>query len=255
MELALPVDGGHLWADDTEGNGPALVLLHPGWGDSSIWLPMLASLSPRYRVIRYDMRGFGRSPAPMAPFAQLGDLIAVLDQRGVTDVTLVAHSGGGGTALGLALAQPGRVRRLLVLAPGVQDYPWPLEDPYFTEFGKLFTAGDRDGLAALGLRTWAAAGADPAAQAQVRGAVDAFFRVGDHERPDPPAYARLGELRVPAVMVLGDLDYPVVIRCAHDIAARIPDCQQIAAPGADHLLPLRIPGQLAELIDRLEPQS
>ena len=148
-----------------------------------------------------------------------------------------------------------RVRRLLLLAPGVQDYPWPLEDPYFTEFGKLFTAGDRDGLAALGLRTWAAAGADPAARAQVRGAVGTFFRAGDDERPDPPAYARLGELQMPAVMMIGDLDYPVVIRCAQEIAARIPGCQQIAVPGADHLLPLRIPGQLAGLIDRLEPRS
>ena len=186
MELALPVDGGQVWADDTGGSGPALMLLHPGWGDSSIWEPMLESLAPRYRVIRYDTRGFGRSPAPVAPFTQLGDLIAVLDQRGVTDVTLVAHSGGGGTALGLALAQPARVRRLLLLAPGVQDYPWPLEDPYFTEFGKLFTAGDRDGLAALGLRTWAAAGADPAARAQVRGAVGTFFRPATMSGPTRP---------------------------------------------------------------------
>ena len=56
-------------------------------------------------------------------------------------------------------------------------------------------------------------------------------------------------------MMIGDLDYPVVIRCAQEIAARIPGCQQIAVPGADHLLPLRIPGQLAGLIDRLEPRS
>ena len=40
----MPVDGGHLWADDTGGDGPVLVLLHPGWGDSSIWLPVLESL-------------------------------------------------------------------------------------------------------------------------------------------------------------------------------------------------------------------
>lgn len=248
----MPVDGGHLWVDDSGGGGPALALLHPGWGDSSIWLPMLESLAPRYRVIRYDTRGFGRSPAPVAPFAQLGDLIAVLDHCGVTDVTVVGHSGGGGTAIGLALAYPGRVRRLLLLAPGAPDYPWPLEDPYFTEFGKLFAAGDRDGLAELGLRTWAAAGADRAVQAQVRGATDAFFRVGDHEMPDPPAYVRLGQIQVPTAVVIGDRDYPVVIRCAQDIAGRIPGCQQIAAPGADHMLPLRIPGQLADLVDWLD---
>ena len=232
-----------------------LVLLHPGWGDSSIWLPMLGSLLPRYRVIRYDTRGYGRSPAPGAPFAQLGDLVAVLDHSGVTDVMLVGHSGGGSTAIGLALADPRRVRKLLLLAPGAPGYPWPLDDPYFTEMERLFAAGDRDGIAALGMRTWAAAGADQAARAQVRGATDALFRVGDHERPDPPAYDRLGHIQVPVAVVIGNRDYPAMIRCAKEVADRIPGCQQIAAPGADHMLPLRLPGQLAELVDKMENQE
>jgi len=255
MELCVPVDGGQLWADDTGGDGPVLVLLHPGWGDSSIWLPVLDRLPPNYRVIRYDTRGFGRSPAPAAPFSHLGDLAVVLDHRGADRVMLVGHSGGGGTAIGLALADPVRVRGLLLLAPGVQDYPWPPDDPYGQQFEALFAAGDRDALATLGLRTWAAAGADQAAQAQVRGAVDAYFRLGDYERPDPPVYARLGQIRTPAAVVVGDQEYPMVARCAADIAARIPGCQQIAAPGADHLLPLRVPAMIAELVSKLDGQD
>lgn len=253
MEIAVPVDGGHLWADDS-GNGPALALLHPGWGESSIWLPMLESLTPRYRVIRYDVRGYGRSPAPGAPFTQLADLIAVLDHCGVTDVMLVGHSGGGGTAIGMALASPRRVRATLLLAPGAPDYPWPLEDPYFAEFGRLFAAGDRDGLTALGLRTWAAAGPDQGAEAQVRAAVEAYFRLGDHDylQPDPPAYGKLSQIRLPTAMVIGDRDYPPMACWAKDIAARIPQCQQIIAAGADHMLPLRMPEQLAELIGQLD---
>lgn len=251
----MPVDGGHLWADDTGGDGPVLVLLHPGWGDSSIWLPVLDRLPAHYRVIRYDTRGFGRSPAPAAPFSQLGDLAVVLDHRGTDRVMLVGHSGGGGTAIGLALADPARVRGLLLLAPGVQDYPWPLDDPYGKQFDELFAAGDRDAIAALGLRTWAAAGADQAAQAQVRRAADAYFRLGDYERPDPPAYSRLGQIQIPAAVVVGDHEYPMVARCATDIATRIPGCQQIAAPGADHLLPLRVPAMIAELVGKLDGQD
>ncbi len=79
MELRIPVDGGYLWADDSGGDGPVLVLLHPGWGDSSIWRPVLELLPARYRVVRYDIRGFGKSPAPAAPFSHLGDLAHVLD--------------------------------------------------------------------------------------------------------------------------------------------------------------------------------
>lgn len=255
MQLSIPVGGGHLWADDTGGDGPALVLLHPGWGDSSIWLPVLERLPSHYRVIRYDTRGFGKSPAPAAPFSQLGDLAVVLDNRGADQVVLVGYSGGGGTAIGLALADPARVRGLLLLAPGVPDYPWPPDDPYGEQFDELYAAGDRDGLADLGLRTWAAAGADQAAQEQIRSAVDAYFRLGDYERPDPPAYSRLGQIPLPAAVIIGDQEYPMVARCAADIAARIPGCQQIPAPGADHLLPLRAPVMIAELADKLAGQD
>ena len=251
----MPVDGGYLWADDSGGEGLALVLLHPGWGDSSIWLPVLERLPSHYRVIRYDTRGFGKSPAPAAPFSQLDDLALVLDNRGADRVILVGHSGGGGTAIGLALADPARVRGLLLLAPGVDDYPWPPDDPYSRQFDKLYAAGDRDGLVDLGLRTWAAAGADQAAQEQIRGAADAYFRLGDHERPDPPAYSRLGQIRIPAAVVVGDQEYPMVARCAADIATRIPGCQQIPAPGADHLLPLRAPSMIAELIGKLTSED
>jgi 3-oxoadipate enol-lactonase len=249
MGLSVPVDSGFLWADDTGGDGAAmaLVLLHPGWGDSSIWLPVLDRLPPRYRVIRYDTRGFGKSPAPAAPFSQLADLSAVLDHCGIERVVLVGHSGGGGTAIGLALADPARVHGMLLLAPGVADYPWPGDDPFLSQFGELYAAGDRDGLAELGLRTWAAAGADQMAQQQIRGAVAAFYRVGDFERPDPPAYSRLGQIRTPTVMVTGDREYPMVARGAAEIAARIPGCRQILAAGADHLLPLRAPAMIVEL--------
>jgi 3-oxoadipate enol-lactonase len=247
MELSVPVDGGHIWADDTGGDGPALVLLHPGWGDSSIWLPVLDRLPSRYRVIRYDTRGFGKSPAPAAPFSQLDDLALVLDARGADQVMLVGHSGAGGTAIGLALTDPARVHGMLLLAPGVPDYPWPPGDPYGQQFEKLYMAGDREGLVSLGLRTWAAGGADQAAHAQISGAVDAYFRLGDYERPDPPAYSRLGRIRVPVAVVIGDQEYPMVARCAADIASRIPGCRQIPAPGADHLLPLRVPAMIAQL--------
>ena len=248
MELTVPAGGGDIWADDTGGTGTPVVLLHPGWGDSSIWLPVMRQLAGMCRVIRYDVQGFGRSPAPRAPFTHLGDLTAVLDDLDVPRAAVVGHSGGGGTAIGCALANPGRVSALVLLAPGVQDYPWPDDDPYVAEFGTLAAAGDQKGLAELGLRTWAAAGADDDARAQISGAVMAMFQLGDFEQPDPPAYDRLHEITAPAVVMLGDLEYPMVTRCAQSIADRIPGCRRVAVPGADHLLPLRAPDLVASLI-------
>src|SRR5271170_7139028 len=102
----IAVDGGEVWADDSGGDGPPLVLLHPGVGDSRIWDPVLPALARRYRVIRYDTRGYGQSPAPTAKFWLLRDLVAVLGHCGIERAAIVGCSQGGGTALGLAIEQP-----------------------------------------------------------------------------------------------------------------------------------------------------
>jgi len=161
---------------------------------------------------------------------------------------IVGHSGGGGTALSLALSDPERVASLILIAPGTPDYPWPQEDPYLGEFVRLYSAGDREGLVSLGLKTWAAAGDDAAAVAQISAAVSGFFAVGELGQPDPPVYGRLDKVRVPAVVVRGDREYPMVAEAADAIAARIPGCGHVIVPGADHLLPLRTPARLAEII-------
>jgi 3-oxoadipate enol-lactonase len=253
VNVTVPVHGGEVWAEDTAPGGPgergeAVVLLHPGWGDSRIWDPLLSHLPAQRRVVRYDTRGYGASPPPAAPFSQLGDVTAVLDALRVERAVVVGHSGGGATALSLALAQPDRVAALVLLSPGVQDYPWPEDDPYGAAFEAAYTSGDVDALTALGVRTWAATSADPAARAQVRSAAAAFLRQGDFEQPDPPAFARLSEIRTPAALVVGELEYPMVDRCAREVAARIPGCRLTVVPGADHLLPLRVPGLIAGLI-------
>lgn len=249
MQLTIPVPGGVVAADDSGGDGPPLVLLHAGWTDRSSWAGVASRLAGRYRIISYDARGYGASPPPQAPFSQLGDLVAVLDEVGVARAALAGHSGGGGTALGLAVNHPERVSSLVLLAPGVPDYPWPMDDPYNTEFMALATTGDRAGLADLGVRTWAAADpADATARAQIEGAVAAMFAQVGYEQPDPPAYDRLAEITAPAVVVVGDLEYPMVARCAGIVADRIPGCRRISAPGIDHLIPLRAPDLVAGVI-------
>lgn len=248
MELMVPVDGGEVWADDTGGDGPPLVLLHPGIGDSRVWDPVLPRLAARHRVIRYDVRGYGRSPRPTVPFSLLGDLVSVLDHLGLRRVPLVGCSMGGATAISLALDAPERVSALVLLCPGVTGYPWPEEPEVDAEYARLAEAGDVEGLVAFGLREWAAAGADEAAAAQLRAAISAWLTDENYQRPDPPAFDRLGELTVPSVLMVGDLDRPPLIACDEEMAARIPGCRLIRMPGVDHLPPLRVPGLIADTI-------
>jgi pimeloyl-ACP methyl ester carboxylesterase len=249
--LDIEVAGGTVRAHDSGGDGPPIVLLHPGVGDARIWEPMLPGLTARYRVIRYDVRGYGDSPAPTGPYSMLADLIAVLDHFGLDRVPLVGCSMGGQSALTLALEHPERVSALALLCPGVSGYDWPPEPELDAEWDALIAARDTDGLTALGLRESAAAGADPAAVAQLRSAATAWPGEEEFLRADPPIYDRLGEIAVPSILLVGDADRPPLIEVNLEMARRIPGCRLTVLPGVDHLPPLRVPDVLVDAVSEL----
>jgi pimeloyl-ACP methyl ester carboxylesterase len=249
----VTVDGGEVWADDSGGDGPALLLLHPATGDSRIWDSVLPALTPKYRVIRYDTRGFGQSPAPAAKFSLLRDLIAVLDHYELDRVPIVGCSQGGGSALGLLLEQPERVPAIVLLCTGVPGFEYPesaseesqeIDD----EWDQAVAASDVDGLIGVMRRAWHIRGGDSAAQEQLRSAALAVLANGSFQEEDPAVFGRLGEITVPAALLVGDADYPPTIEANKQVAARIPGCEFTLVPGMDHLPPLREPGLIAAAI-------
>jgi len=250
MESIVRVKGGEVWADDTGGEGVPIVLLHPGIADSRVWEPVAPALAERHRVIRYDARGFGRSPAPTVAYSLAEDLRAVLDHFEVRRVVLVGSSLGGSTAISGALGEPDRVAGLVLLVPGVTGYPW-LDDPELTaKIGELAQAGDMEGLLALSLSVWAAAGTAPDTEAEtlLRAAIPAWFSTYGHLTEDPPAFPRLGELTMPSALLLGEKDQSRTVRCNEAIADALPDCRLVRLPDCDHLPTLRAPETVRDLV-------
>jgi 3-oxoadipate enol-lactonase len=253
----IPVSGGEVWADDSGGDGPPLVLLHPGVGDARFWDLVRPALAGEYRVIRYDARGYGRSPAPVVKFSLYEDLLAVLGYYRLDRVAAAGCSMGGATALSLAVEQPGRLAALVLLAPGVPGYPWADEperdeSELEAEHDRAFAAGDADGLVAFMAKVWAAGagGLTPAVLDQLRSAARQELAAGDLEQLNPPAWDRLGSIGVPAALLVGDADYPPLVRANRRAAARIPDCELITEPGLDHLPALRQPALVTQVITR-----
>ncbi|MEU4291065.1 alpha/beta hydrolase [Kribbella sp. NPDC026596] len=250
MELRIPVGPDEVWAEHVAGDGVPVVLLHPGVGDSRVWDPVMPALAGR-RVVRYDVRGYGQSAAPTAEFSLLEDLVTVLDQLGLERALLVGCSMGGGTALSLALSDPGRVQGLVLLCPGVPGFPMPDEPELDAEYEALADKRDVEGLVRLGLRLWGAAGDDEAAVAQLQAAVPAWFDQGDYLKPDPPVYDRLQTVQASTVVMVGDKDRPILAAVAGATAARIPGAEFIWMPGVDHLPSLRNPALVSRTILRL----
>jgi len=102
---------------DSGGTGPVIVFSHGFLMDSSMFDPQVAELTPDYRVITWDERGFGGTPAT-APFSywdSTADLLALLDHLGIESAVLGGMSQGGFISLRAALKAPDRVRALVLI--------------------------------------------------------------------------------------------------------------------------------------------
>ena len=261
MQTMIPVGADQVWAQDSgdpgagpepgagpgDGRAPVIVLLHPGVGDARVWDPMWPGLTARGRVIRYDVRAYGRSPAATQEYTLVGDLRQVLGHFGLDRVHLVGCSMGGGTAVELALAEPGRVASLTLLCPGISGFPIE-EDPELEAGDAAARARGEAGLAEFNQQTWAGAGGGPDVIEQLRSAIRAEANEERYQQPGDPAFDRLSELRVPTVLMVGDRDFPPLIASNEEAARRIPGCRLIRVPGADHLLPLREPDLIRRVV-------
>src|ERR1044072_1175155 len=102
------------------GRGRAVVLVHGGLVDSRQWDDQMKEFAKHHRVVRYDLRGFGRSGAAPEPFSHIEDLRALMDFLKIERATVVVLSLGGIIAADFALDPPERVDRLVLVGPGLR---------------------------------------------------------------------------------------------------------------------------------------
>src|ERR671932_363182 len=95
---------------EVAGAGPAVVFVHGFTLDARMWDDQWTVFGERYRVVRYDLRGFGRSEAEPVPYSDLDDLLALLNFLDIERAHLVGLSMGGMVLVHFALTHPRRVR-------------------------------------------------------------------------------------------------------------------------------------------------
>jgi 3-oxoadipate enol-lactonase len=241
-----------LWVEDTGGPDVPLVLLHPGITDSTIWDAVLPLLGER-RVVRFDRRGFGRSPRASEQFNATTDLVTVLDHLGAERAHLVGNSMGGETSLALAVTQPDRVASLTVLCPGIGGYPWPDPSPEEQELYARYRAAqeaqDADTLVEIGLAEWCRSGVDDYLSDQLRRSTEADFAQGHLEEDNPEQWELVDKVAVPATVIAGELDPADSLQASLDLAERIPGAELLRLP-VDHLPQYRDPEAVADAVLR-----
>ena len=259
----LDVPGGKI-AYEELGRGPTIVVLHEGIADRRMWDREFPLLARDHHVVRYDLRGYGRSPPATAEFSSVSDLAALLDRVGAARPVIVGPSMGGRIALDLALAHPGKVGALLLIAPGYSgmDYDQVPGGKATFERDETLSKAAADAWAAgkLGEATehlrqlWASAVTGPALElfrTMVReNAAEVFEdRSGRLDtRVGAPAAGRLAEVHVPTRILVGDRDNPAMPHCANFLGRGIPGATVQLVAGADHLLNLSRPDAFDEAL-------
>jgi 3-oxoadipate enol-lactonase len=107
-------------------DAPVVVLANSLGATRGMWDPQVPPLAERFRVVTYDMRAHGTSPAPAGPYSLddlVDDLVALLDRLGAERAHLAGLSLGGMVGLRLAAREPARVHRLAVLCTSAKTEP------------------------------------------------------------------------------------------------------------------------------------
>jgi pimeloyl-ACP methyl ester carboxylesterase len=250
------VNGTRLYYE-TAGAGPALVLVHGFSLDARIWDDQFAVFAKRYQVVRYDLRGFGKSALPTGErYMDAADLKAVFDHLGIERATLVGLSKGGGIAIDFAVTRPEAVRALVLVDSTLGGFRWSKEwEASYAPVTAQGQAGDIAGAKQLWLAHpfFQPAMANPAVAPRLAQIVMDYsgwhWQNADPGRgARPPAVERLGEVRAPTLVVVGERDLPDLHRTAEAIERGIPNARKVVLPGVGHLPNMESPRQFNEVV-------
>ncbi len=250
-------NGQAIYYEDTGGSGPPVIFSHGLFMDHDMFAPQVAALKDRYRCITWDERGHaGTGSDTLDPFTyydSADDLAALLAHLGVKRAVLAGMSQGGFLSLRCALTHPGIVRALILI-----DTQAGQEDPRALE-GHMQLAhawaehGLSDEMAAVieGIILgdgWSGAAAWKAKWKTIKpvNMLGCMNTLASRDDITP----RLGEIKVPALVIHGDADAAIALDLARTLAVGIEGAELVVVPGAGHAANLTHPDTVNPAIER-----
>lgn len=236
-----------------------VVLIHAGIADSRMWEPQLQSFAREHRVLAPDLPGFGDTPEGKSVDYR-AFLRATLDGAGIERAALVGTSLGGRVALDVTLESPERVSALVLVGASLAGHEWSAQVREFgAEEDAALERGDLDAAVDANVRMWVTGprrtldDVDPDIVALVRDMQRNAFVLQDDpdidfDELDPPALQRLGEVRVPTLVVTGDDDVRDIHELADRLCAEIPGAERATIAGAAHLPSLEQPEEFDRIV-------
>lgn len=261
MNNYAPVNGARLYYEDV-GSGPTLLFVHAGIADSRMWDTQVTAFADRYRCIRFDQRGFGKSLPVEGEYTFREDLAALIDYLKLDRLILVGCSMGGGSCVDYALDYANRVHALVLVgsAPGGLEVEWA-ESPLEKEIELAYEAKDWDRAAEVETRLWFDG------EGRTPQDVDAAARAALYEmnlnaiqlqaaglgtrKPsrEPAAAMQLDRLTLPMLVVYGDRDELYIRNAAEYMKQHLVNARVHLMPNTAHLPNMERPTDFNQILE------
>jgi 3-oxoadipate enol-lactonase len=249
----LQVDGSKIYYEECGTAAQTVVLVHDGVLDSAVWNDVWPEFCKHFHTIRYDRRGYGRSPVSNTWHLATDDLANLLRHLKVRHAAVVGSSHGGEISINFILDHPEIVQQLVLVGAVVGGMPY---SQHFFDRGealdKPLEKGDVQGaIVAASKDKYLIAPGNDAAKKRMADLLSASPQDLTHrelELRPKPALPHLHEIRVPTLILVGDADIPDVHAHAGAIEAGIPRAHRLVVKDVGHLMYLEKPAEFSRLV-------
>ncbi len=262
IEKYMTLDGAKIYYE-TAGQGDALLLVHAGFVDSRMWDAQFEFFARYYQVVRFDIRGYGRSDPAQGPVVRRNEIYALMKHLGIPKAVLVGCSMGGAMVLDFALEHPDMAKALVLVstAPGgfeLQGEP----PPGLLEMISALQQNDVQRASELQIQIWVDGmfrkpeQVDPrvrqraAEMNRIPVANQTYLKVDMQplQPLDPTAANRLDEVQIPTLVIAGTLDHPEILRAADIMVQEIPSAKKLILLNGAHLPNMEQPNDFNQVV-------
>ncbi len=240
------VEGTKLFYEEM-GTGEALILIHGGLSDSALWDGQMEEFARHYRVIRYDLRGFGKSDVPDSDYRPVDDLKGLLDFLDIKSAYLCGLSLGGMIAIDFTIEYADYVKALILAGATPCGFESAEEDSVLDNIMDALINSDFDRVKELWLSHPKFAASKNFSCSLEKTAEMLDRNIGSFsfyqflKCIDPPAINRLGVIAIPTLVMIGEVDVPSAYSAATTIEVGIILTQKAIIANAGHHINLDKP--------------